>query len=188
MVSSSCGFTSTICFLVLLAGCQSKPSEHQASSSTVPAKKDCAADGIDPIFKPAIADICGKTAFPILLPAKLPAEFDGIKASQGEVQGEGYQIALYYEVGAGNAGYAGTFGASKDGIDGIPNGEAVKLNDGSGGMFRSVSCGGSCAPASLWWKKDGITYQIQLVMDPKTAEARQQAVLLHIANSSIALK
>jgi hypothetical protein len=188
MVSSSCGIISIICFLFLLAGCQAKPSENKASSITVPKKKECAADGIDPVFKPAIADICGLAAFPILLPPKLPAEFEGIKTAQGKIQGEGYQIALYDDLEAGNAGYAGSFGASKDGINGVPNTQAVNLNDGSPGVFRSVSCGGSCAPASLWWEKDGITYQIQLVMDPKTDEARQLRVLLQIANSSIAVK
>src|SRR5689334_959987 len=116
------------------------------------------------VFTPALVQIHSKTPVPILLPSKLPFAIpeSGIKLASGEVRKDGYFISLYYSADA-NASYAAGFGGSTLILQGrdLPNSARVALSDGRTGIFRPVSCGGSCAPANLWWEQDGVMYQIQ---------------------------
>ena len=52
-------------------------------------------------------------------------------------------------------------------------------------MFRAVSCGGSCAPANLWWEQNGVMYQIQIKLGRGTTESDQEKILIETANSSV---
>jgi hypothetical protein len=61
----------------------------------------------------------------------------------------------------------------------------VKLSRGLVGYFRSVSCGGSCAPANLWWEEDRALYQIQLKLSPTLSESDQQKTITAVADSAI---
>jgi hypothetical protein len=55
----------------------------------------------------------------------------------------------------------------------------VKLARGIKGVFSPVSCGGSCAPAALWWRERGVWYEIR-VHDHPTPED-----MTAVANSAI---
>ena len=54
-----------------------------------------------------------------------------------------------------------------------------------GGMFSPVSCGGSCAPANLWWQQNGLMYQIQIKLESRSAERDQEKILVETANSMV---
>jgi hypothetical protein len=150
------------------------------------------AKGPDRIFTPALEQIQSKTRIPILLPSKLPPGIpeSRIKLASGEVRKDGYFISLYYSEDAVNAGYAAGFGGStlilqdRD----LPNSAWVALSDGRTGIFRPVSCGGSCAPANLWWEQNGGMYQIQVKLRPDLPEKDQQKILVETANSSVAVR
>lgn len=117
-----------------------------------------------PVFKPALEEIGAQARIPIVLPSKLPsviAERE-IKLSSGEVFKDGYFISLYYEETGSNATYAAGFSGSTRIFHDLPNTQRVSLSGGRSGLFRPVSCGGSCAPANLWWVQDGVMYQIQI--------------------------
>ena len=95
---------------------------------------------------------------------------------------------MYYELGVGNAGFAAYFQAKanarfqpKD----IGNVKAVKLSHGLVGYFRPVSCGGSCAPANLWWKENQVVYLIQLKLSSSEPETVQERAITRVANSAI---
>src|SRR3989304_5842648 len=65
---------------------------------------------------------------------------------------DGLQACLFFQVGLGgqalkSAGSEKTFST-----------EAVKLANGIEAKFRAVSCGGSCAPANLWWRTSDAEY------------------------------
>jgi hypothetical protein len=52
-------------------------------------------------------------------------------------------------------------------------------------MFRPVSCGGSCAPANLWWEQNGVMYQIQIRLRSDSREKDQERILVETANSTV---
>src|SRR5215469_10929774 len=113
-----------------------------------------------------LVEIKAKSHVDVLLPSELSQPVAEAKhANVDSASEDEYAISLYYELGVGNAGFAASFAAKAHpdyGPKDLPNVEGVKLSDGLIGYFRPVSCGGSCAPANLWWEEDRILYQIQL--------------------------
>jgi hypothetical protein len=64
--------------------------------------------------------------------------------------------------------------------------ETVELTGGTRGEFRGVSCGGSCAPATILFKVSGILYVIQNATPPgDPGSARERRVMINMANSAI---
>jgi hypothetical protein len=149
------------------------------------------AKGSAPVFAPALEQIESKTHIPILLPSKLPSGIpeSGIKLASGEVRKDGYFISLYYSEDA-NASYAAGFGGSTIILQDrdLPNSARVALSDRRTGIFRPVSCGGSCAPANLWWEQNGVMYQIQVKLSPDLPEKDQRKILVETANSTVAVR
>ena len=145
--------------------------------------------GPAPVFKPALEEIQSQTRIPILLPSKLPAGMSerDIKLASGEVRKDGYFISLYFSEDGSNAVYAAGFGGSTRifGTQDLPNTRRVVLSGGRTGMFRAVSCGGSCAPANLWWEQNGVMYQIQIKLRSDSAERDQEKILVETANSTV---
>jgi len=142
------------------------------------------------VFSAAIREIRGKTSIPILLPSRLPdaiSEKD-IKLADGNASAEGYGISLYYSEEGNNATFAARFLAFREVIRDLPNIRRVKLANGTVGMFRPVSCGGSCAPANLWWEQSGVMYQIQIRLSSTTNEKEQERVLVESANSVVTVR
>ncbi len=142
------------------------------------------------VFKTALDDIQGKTRIPIMLPSKLPAPIreSDVKLASGEVREDGYFISLYFEEIGSNASYASRvrrlahpLASSEE----LPNTHTVALTHGRTGVFRPVSCGGSCAPANLWWEQRGVMYQIQIKLNSETPEKDQQKILVAAANSIV---
>lgn len=136
-----------------------------------------------------LSEVKSKSRVRLLLPSELPQGIAEAKygivdrASEDE-----YAISLYYELGMGDAGFAASFGANihpNYGPKDIPNVREVKLSRGMIGYFRPVSCGGSCAPANIWWKDDQILYHVQLKLSPEVPEGDQQRMIIAVANSAI---
>ena len=144
--------------------------------------------GPAPIFRPALEQIQSQTRIPILLPSRLPSAIpeSGIKLASGEVRKDGYFISLYYSEDA-IASYAAGFGGSTRILRShdLPNTRRVALSGGRTGMFRPVSCGGSCAPANLWWEQNGVMYQIQIKLGSGSMEKDQEKILVETANSIV---
>ena len=143
------------------------------------------------VFTPALEQIQSKTRIPILLPSKLPSAIpeSRIKLASGEARKDGYFISLYYSADA-IASYAAGFGGSTFVLQDrdLPNSVRAALSDGRTGIFRPVSCGGSCAPANLWWKQNGVMYQIQVQLGPDLPEKDQEKILVETANSTVAIR
>jgi hypothetical protein len=145
--------------------------------------------GPAPVFRPALEQIQSKTRIPILLPSKLPSGISerDIKLASGEVREDGYFISLYFSEAASNAVYSAGFGGSTRifGPQDLPNTRRVALSGGRTGLFRAVSCGGSCAPANLWWEQNGVMYQIQVKLRSDSTETDQEKILVETANSTV---
>jgi hypothetical protein len=143
-----------LCLLPLTGrGEQRVPSDHGQVARAKPAQ----------VFAPALAQLHGKTQIPILLPSRLPWLDDptAIRFAWGEIRDHGYFISLYYDKETSNATYFAGFGASTK-IDPDPGERGIRLANGSTAHFSPVSCGGSCAPANLWWVQNGVEYHIQI--------------------------
>lgn len=159
-------------------------------SSTVLCAVRAAVDrSLPDVFVSLVPELKAKTRVPVLLPSKLPKPFNDAKhASVDEATADEYAIDLYYELNAGNAGFAALFGATKNpdySPQELVNVREVKLAGGITGFFRPVSCGGSCAPANLWWRQGTVIYQIQLKLASSLREKNQQAIITAVASSAI---
>jgi len=147
------------------------------------------AKGPAPVFGPALEQIQSQTRIPILLPSKLPSAIPekDIKVATGEVREDGYFISLYFSEDGGDAAFASGFGGSTRifGPKDLPNTRAVALSGGRTGMFRPVSCGGSCAPANLWWEQNGVMYQIQIKLGSGSPEKDQEKIVVETANLTV---
>ena len=141
------------------------------------------------LFDAALNDIASTSPIPIYLPRAIPDVVDAaqIKYAKGGVVPDGYKVTLYYEMDIGNAGFAGVIAGStskvNDNLLSNPNIVKVKLSNGSPAWFRPVSCGGSCAPANLWWNIGNHGYQIQLKMRSDLPQQTQLKSMIQMADS-----
>ena len=140
-------------------------------------------------FTSALAEAKIKSHLPILLPSELPQPI--ARAEYADIQSiseDAYSISLFYKKDAGNAGFAALFKADAPADDpkDIPNVRELKLAQGIHGYFREASCGGSCAPANLWWQEGHIVYQIQITLPSTSSYLVQKKTLISLANSAIA--
>jgi hypothetical protein len=141
------------------------------------------------VFKSLLPQIKEQTKVPVFLPSDLPQQIGKAKYSvAGDLQADKYEISLYYELGIGDAGFAAFFTGQADAKyrpEELPNVKEVKLARGTKGFFWPVSCGGSCAPANLWWMDGGVLYQIQLKLPATMSERDQENMIIAAANSAI---
>jgi hypothetical protein len=148
-----------------------------------------AAESLPGVFLSVLGGLKGKTKVDVLLPTELPRPFsDGKHANVDKATADEYAVSLHYELDAGNAGFAASFGATNNprySLKELANVREVKLAAGITGFFRPVNCGGSCAPANLWWRKGSVQYQIQLKLSSTLREEDQQGTMTTVANSAI---
>jgi len=169
-----------------LAGSQGEPAKVPSRLSS-----DRAVSGklLPQVFTDALTDIKTKTHVPVLLPEELVEPIAKAKHAVVEnANAKGYTISLYYKLGIGDACFAGAFAAQarpKYKPEELANVIAVTLTQGLRGFFRGVGCGGSCAPANLWWEQNGILYQIQIKLSLSLSEESQQKAIVKLADSSI---
>ena len=140
-------------------------------------------------FASSIRAVKAKTRVPILLPSTLPDPIGKAKDTVVQsVEEDSYAISLYYELGIGDAGFAANFTAQAKpnyAPEDLGNVQRTALAQGLVGFFRPVSCGGSCAPANLWWQQNGTLYQIQLKLSSTMSERDQLKALTAVASSAI---
>jgi hypothetical protein len=140
-------------------------------------------------FGSVLPEVKAKSRIVVLVPSELPQSLSKAKVATVEKASDGeYAISLYLKMDEGDAGFAALFAAESNPDyepQELPNVREVKLSHELLGYFRPVSCGGSCAPANLWWKEDGVLYQIQLKLSPTLPENDQQKALTATANSAI---
>jgi hypothetical protein len=141
------------------------------------------------VFRPALETIRSRTPIPILLPSRLPSGIseNDIRLAAGKVRKDGYFVSLYFAEEGSEATFAAGFGRSTRLFrpQDLPNARRVALSGGRSGIFRAVSCGGSCAPANLWWEQNGAMYQIQVKLPGRLAESEQEKILVQTANSAV---
>ena len=146
-----------------------------------------ATSGAASLFSEARTQIGSKPPVPVYLPSRLPRELTrhGIKLVVGQRIPGGYTVSLYYSEQPSNASFAGMISGSNATYQALPNTQVVLLGNGAKALFRPVSCGGSCAPANLWWHTGGSEYQIQLKLSSQLPRNKQLSALLVAADSMV---
>jgi hypothetical protein len=141
--------------------------------------------GIDLLkaFRPQLPKIHRATSVPVLLPAKLPlagqATFKVYATGEGSRNGWDLELAAVPRCGAADACFVASFDAKRGGK--LPRRSNLTLSTGDRAAFHGVSCGGSCAPASLWFVHRGALYTWQVKEPPRHA----RAVLARLAEQAI---
>lgn len=124
-----------------------------------------------------------KTTVPVLLPSTLP--FAG-KAPKIYPSGTGSKNAwILVLAGAPRCGGADAcFLASFEGKRGgkLPGKSNLRLAGGQPGLYKGITCGASCSPATLWFVYRGVLYTWQ----HKDPPANARAVLSRLASQAIA--
>jgi hypothetical protein len=143
------------------------------------------ASPVNPVASPFVAvlpNVTSATHVPILLPSNLPPPLDqSVHYATGSGNDQGYEITLYFEEGAGDAGFAGYFSGKSDKTS--LAGHKIKLDHGLTGYFKPSTCGGSCSPSQIEWRVNGVHYTAQLQLN--TNVTRQQSAMVEVANSAI---
>lgn len=184
-----------ITVLALLCAASAVGRRAQAGVEPAPTRSDVASSPTRPAkslpepFASVLPEIKAKSRIPVLLPGEFSQPIRGAKHAVVErVSDNEYVITLYYELGIGDAGFAASFGAKGDpdyDPQDLGNVRKMELSHGLLGYFRPVSCGGSCAPANIWWKDGRVLYQIQLGFPSTFLEGDQQKVIISAADSAI---
>jgi hypothetical protein len=138
--------------------------------------------GLDRVLAEPTAQVRPLTRLAILLPKALPAASKDLQlyatASAGRNR---YEFRLTSTPSCtANYCYAATFSARKG--NARLTGRAVKLAKGRKARYQEMSCGASCAPASIAWRERGATYRLEAMIP---IEANQSARLRAMANSAI---
>ena len=143
------------------------------------------------VFQPVIAELRSKVQIPVLLPAKLPARLRSPDISDVVLltaAADSYSVDLRYRGVGGDAGFAAWFHGVRAGHDTVRARHPYRLASGALAAFIPVGCGGSCAPANLWWKQDGVIYTIQLRLPSDMAPQAQARLLVETANAMVRLR
>jgi hypothetical protein len=134
------------------------------------------------LFKPELAKIHKATKVPVLLPAKLPI-LDRLKVyGAGYSSKSGWELDLAFAKNCfgADACFLGEFKAQKGGA--LPGAANVRLASGDPALYKPISCGGSCAPANLWFTHGGVLYSWQ----DKSVGGNAKTLLVRLANEAIA--
>jgi hypothetical protein len=133
------------------------------------------------LFEGELDRIAPKTDVPILLPQRMPDEFEEYHPTGfGRWRSWGLQLGAAEGCGGATACFIASFSAREGGR---PSGaRRVDLARGRVGRFKPMSCGASCSPPAISWKERGATYSIQAKVGTEATEVR---VFKRMANSAI---
>jgi hypothetical protein len=151
------------------------------------------------LFADAAKDVVKRSSVAVYVPVSLQslgkAALDGCVFSEAER--DSYSISIYGRVTefdktaplpceASDAAFlAGIHGDKKPmpDLSKEPSAQRVVLQNRAPGWFIPVACGGSCAPATLYWQTSTASYWLQLNLGSLASIAAQRTELLEIANS-----
>jgi len=132
-------------------------------------------------FEELLVQAREQTAVPILLPQKYTTDAATFFAS-GSFARKRYTFSLSGAHGCGGATacFIADFAAKRGAKPHYTR--KVKLRGGRTGYFKPLTCGASCSPPVLEWRRAGVLYWIQATAGNKRQEKRR---LVKMANSAL---
>ena len=133
------------------------------------------------VFRGQIPMIHHRTQVPVLLPRTLTLagkRFRLYATGGASPRTWDLELAAARNCGGANACFVASFSARRGGT--LPGRSNLRLSTGQRALFHGVSCGASCAPASLWFVRKGVLYSWQFKTPPNT-----KAAMARLAASAI---
>ena len=125
----------------------------------------------------------GKVDVPVLLPDTLDFDYDKKLYGSGGVTAKGYDISIAGARNCGaNACAFGFFSAERGGTFAYRT--KVKLRGGVPARFKGLTCGASCSPAAIQFKKGGVLYEVSAKLALNT-DAKLKKALTKAANEAL---
>jgi hypothetical protein len=146
------------------------------------------ANALHPVqaFKTVLPKVKRQTKIAVLLPATLPTAGPSPKlysTGAGSAKGFDLELAGAPSCGGADACFLASFAGTKGGkLPNQSNFVRLTLAGGDPARYHPITCGGSCAPATLWFTHKGVLYTWQL----KDAPGNAKASLAKAADSAIA--
>jgi hypothetical protein len=135
------------------------------------------------VFHTQLVAIKAKTSVPVLLPASLPfaGKVSKLYATGGAISG-GWVLDLSGapRCGGATACFLASFQGKKGGK--LPQKANLRLSSGDPAVYKGITCGASCSPATLWFTHRGVLYAWQHADPPKNTKG----VLARLASQAIA--
>jgi hypothetical protein len=154
------------------------------SALTAPAAIGAPVDVPGSLRPALIARVDASTPLAILLPDSLDLDFAGTVHASGSGGRRAWSFAL---AGAPNCGgatacFLASFTAQRGGTPAFRT--RVRLRGGIPGWFKPLTCGASCSPPVLQYRRRGVLYEIAAKVPDATAAA-QRARLVAAANAAL---
>lgn len=136
-------------------------------------------------FRRELAGIKKHTGVAVLLPARVRIEVPrghGIEAKWA-ARRDSWSLSLGIgpRCGGANACFVGMFSAQRGGRPAFRR--TLKLRGGVTGWYKPITCGASCSPPELQWRRSGVLYDLQF---REAGRGSDTAKLVAMADSALA--
>jgi len=133
------------------------------------------------VFEGQITTIKQDSQVAVLMPTRFRPHASLLYPTGGPTRrGWSLQLASAANCGGASACFIAAFTARRARSIGV-SGRRVQLRGGRTGVFRPLSCGASCAPASIAFRRRGVRYAYKVKGGPTSRRA-----MIGLANSALA--
>jgi hypothetical protein len=133
------------------------------------------------VFQDVLPKVKAKTDVPILLPQSYRSDSEkNVPTGVGHKRSYTLSIGAVENCGGATACFIADFAAKRGAKPSFTR--KVRLRGGRTGYFKPLTCGASCSPPMLEWRKGGILYWIQAHAGTAGQEKRR---LVKLANSAL---
>lgn len=158
-----------------------------AVAASAPAAAHAAIREVDPVrgFRRQLAGIKRHTDVPVLWPDRVAIDVPRRHGVEGKwaANRDGWELTLGIgpRCGGANACFVGELSARRGERPAFRR--TVRLRGGVRGFFKPATCGASCSPPQIQWRRDGVLYDIQF---REAGGGSDRAKLVALANSALA--
>jgi hypothetical protein len=133
---------------------------------------------------PRLAKVSERTPLAVLVPNTLELDFGARVYASSSAGRRRWSFALAGAPGCGGATacFLASFSAQRGGEPAFRT--RVRLRGGIPGWFKPLTCGASCSPAVLQFRRRGVLYEIAAKL-PEATAAGQRARLARAANEAL---
>jgi hypothetical protein len=133
------------------------------------------------LFRDVLPQVKAKTNVPILLPQRYRSDAEeNVPTGVGHKRSYTLSIGAVENCGGATACFVADFAAKRGAKPSFTR--KVRLRGGRTGYFKPLTCGASCSPPMLEWRKGGVLYWIQAHAGTASQEKRR---LVKLANSAL---
>jgi hypothetical protein len=134
------------------------------------------------LFANVLPNVKAHTKVPVLLPQRYRSPVKtNVPTGAGHKRSYALSIGAVKNCGGATACFVAEFGAKRGAKPDFTT--KVRLRGGRTGYFKPLSCGASCSPPMIEWRKRGVLYWIQAHAGV-TARAERKH-LIKLANSAL---